>query len=715
MIKFDNSLNIQWNIRTHESRPRKGKKRTVKKEKYIDDIITFDIETTSAWMTPDGDIIGYHEGETEEYWNGLKALAIPYIWQCSINEVVYYGAEFRDFIKFLKFFPDARCIIWIHNAGFEYEFLQNILTFDKVFARTPHKAMKFSCIEFPNIEFRCSYFLTNMSLAAWGNKLGLPKMVGDLDYEKIRTPLSVPCMTAEELKYCERDCEVVYTGIKDYLTRYKNQWDIPLTSTGTVRRVIKNMLVCDPDYVKWIKKLVPKNASEYALALDVFAGGYTHSNRIHTNEVIEEAVQHVDYKSSYPYVMCSEMFPVTPWVHCGKLQFPSDEDMKKYAYILSLEFTNIKSTNFNTYIQGSKCKCIKPVFDNGRVLSAENLIMNMTEQDWITVKNNYKWDDVKIIDMRYSKKGYLPKEYIEYILDLFYNKECLKGVNDEQYALSKTYINALYGMMVSAIIYGDTIYKPDTHEWFISRPKKSEVDAKLDSLRSWSKYEKRYFLNFWWGVYVTAYARRNLWSCIEALGECGYDCLYCDTDSMFYIGDHDFSWYNNLCDIKLDAMCDYYKIDKSRVRPTRPNGSQAHLGYFEDEDDNIIEFKTLGAKRYVFRSGNDNKLYLTVAGINKSAVNCLGDDITNFSDGVVFDKDSPYVNKRLHKYITNQGIITWPDGYVSDFNYGINIRRTGYTLTINDYYKRLMHVLDFNVDIMDDTLINEIRRKWVDG
>lgn len=717
MIEYTNQLqDFDWSVRMKTSRPRKGMKRAVKKKYYIDDIITFDIETTSAWMLPDGSIIPYHTGEKDEYWNSLKPLAIPYIWQCSINDTVYYGKEFRSFLKLLHDIPNNHnCIIWVHNLGFEFEFLQNILTFNNVFARTPHKPMKASCSEYPKIEFRCSYFLTNMSLATWGDKLGLPKMVGDLDYEKLRTPLSVDYMTDAEMKYCERDCEVVYAGIKDYLTRYKDQWDIPMTSTGTIRRVVKDMLVSDPEYVKWLKKLVPKNPEEYALALEVFAGGYTHANRLHSNETITEAVSHRDYKSSYPYIMCSEKFPCNPWVHKGTLDIPDDSMFEDTAYIMKLRFKNIRSKNFNTYLQNSKCTSVNPMIDNGRIIKADELYTVVTEQDWLIIKNNYDWDEVKAEDIIYSAKDYLPKEYIEYILDLFYNKECLKGIDADQYNLSKTFINALYGMMVSAIMYADTKMDPVTHEWYITPLKRSDVAKKLDELRRWSKYEKRYFLSFWWGIYVCSYGRKNLWSCIDSLGECSYDCLYVDTDSMFYIGDHDFDWYNNICDEKLDKMCEHYGIDKSRVRPTRPDGSVAHLGYFEDEHDNIIEFRTLGAKRYVFRSANDSKLHLTVAGINKGAVECLHNDIDEFKDGVSFDKDHPAVTKRMHTYINNQGSVVWPDGYVSDFDYGINIRRTGYTLEIKDDYARLMHVLDFDIDIMDDTLINDIRRRWING
>lgn len=711
---------FNWNIRKSTSRPRNGKKRKYKTVKYIDDIITFDIETSSAWMTPEGEVIGYHKGETEEFWNSLKPLALPYIWQCSVNEVVYYGREFKDFLLLLKDIPsDCKVLIFVHNLGFEAEFLQNILHFKDLFARTPHKPMKFSSYEFPNIEFRCSYIMTNMSLETWGDKLGIPKMVGDLDYEVIRTPLTH--LTKAEMKYCERDCEVVYAGIKDMLKRYKHQWDFPLTSTGQVRKPVRDMLMQDEAYVRWIKKLVPKNADEYALALEMLSGGYTHQNFIHSGETIDGPVYHRDFKSSYPYVMCSEKVPCGKWVHCGLLKIPSEKDMERYAYIMHLRFTNIRSINYNTYIQSSKSKCVHPVLDNGRVRSAESLEIKITELDWMTIRENYKWDDVYVIDMQYCYKDYLPKEYIEYVLELFGNKESLKHSNPEQYALSKTYVNALYGMMVSAILYGDVVYNENTHEWTVKGLTRGDIEERLESLRSWSKYEKRYFLNFWWGIWVCSAARRNLWKCFDIISHdadgtynAGYDLLYADTDSCFYIGEHDFSGYDAEVDAKLQKMCDYYGIDIEKTRPINDKGEKSYLGHFEDECDNIIEFRGLGAKRYCFRSGNDNKLHLTVSGINKKAVSCLNDSLDNFKDGVVFDKDSPDVSKRLHHYITSMGTVTWPDGYVSDFDYGINIRRTGYTLTITDEYNKLIKAAKVEVDIMDDTLINDIRRRWYD-
>ncbi len=133
-------------------------------------------------------------------------------------------------------------------------FIQSVLKLDKVFAKVPHKPIKFGLKDFPYIECRCSYMLTNLSLEKWGKELGFEKQP-PIDYMKVRTPEDE--LTYEELLYCERDCLVVYEGIKDHLKRYKDIFDIPLTSTGKIRRPVKDLLFSIPGYDKFIKRLVP--------------------------------------------------------------------------------------------------------------------------------------------------------------------------------------------------------------------------------------------------------------------------------------------------------------------------------------------------------------------------------------------------------------------------------------------------------------------------
>lgn len=673
---------------------------------YCNSIMTFDIEVTSAWLE-DGKVIGYRKGESADYWNSLQPLALPYIWQFSCDGTVYYGRELWDFEKLLQDIPsDMRSIIWIHNESYEFQFLCNFLEWESVFARSPHKPMKAVPQKYNNIEFRCTYMLTRLSLDTWGKQLGVLKATGDLDYEILRTPLTE--LTEEELHYCEQDCRVVEAGIKYYINKYGKQRDIPLTQTGTVRLEVKNRLMKDRSYVSKIKKLVPRNAREYKMLQTIFAGGYTHANRWYAGEVIKDYIEHYDFASSYPTVMIAEKYPSAPWTYTAEHKIPSEKKFEDYAYIFHVKFSQLNAKTYNTYIQASKSLCKNARYDNGRVISADELDIWITEQDYITIKNNYTWDDIKVYQVYESRKSYLPKPLLEYILELYANKTELKDVAgmEDLYMQSKQYINSLFGMSVTAIVQADIVLEND--EW-ITKPLTEEiVNKKLDSLRKPNPRDRRYFLSYSWGCWVTAYARRNLWKCIES---CDSDLLYCDTDSIFVLGKHDFTWYNNEITEKLKLSCEINGLDFNKTRPKTPKGKEKPLGIFAPED-NCTEFITLGAKRYVERRESDGKLHLTVSGINKSAVELLNDKIENFRDGFDFDKDADCVTKRLSTYINDMPVTIWDDGYVSRYTHGINLRRTGYNLTMTDEYKELIDYMDMEVDDLPETFKVSMRGRF---
>lgn len=691
MIEYTNQMQTtDLDIEIHRSHHKKknGKSPITK---YCNSIMTFDIEVSSAWLE-NGKVIPYRKGKSEKYWNKLQPLALCYIWQFSCDGVVYYGRELRDFLKVLDDLPhDVEIIIWVHNLSYEFHFLTNILTWSSVFARSSHKPIKAKSEEYPNIEFRCTYMLTRLSLETWGEQLGVAKMVGDLDYNKLRTPLTK--LTDKELKYCEMDCLVVEAGIKSYLKKYKKQRFIPLTQTGTVRQEVKEILMGDEEYVKKIKRLVPKSPEEYKRLQTVFAGGYTHANRYWSGQTIEGYIEHYDFASSYPTVMVAEKYPMTPWLYLGS-EMPSEDSFEDYAYILILKFSQLKSISLNTYIQASKVNAKNMKLDNGRVISADELTITITEQDYITIKNNYEWEGVEVIKVYRSKKEYLPKPFVEYILELYANKTELKDVEgkEEIYMQSKQYINSMFGMCVTAIVQAEVELVGD--EWIIKPLTRDFVQHKLEQLSQNNPREKRYFLSYSWGCWVTAYARRNLWKCIES---CDHDVLYCDTDSIFVLGKHDFSWYNDEINKKIEIACKKQKIDFNKTRPKTPEGKEKPLGIFEAEK-SCTEFKTLGAKRYVERRKGDGKLHLTVSGINKKAVELLNDDIDKFKDGFNFDKDADCVTKKLSTYIVDMPTVKWNDGYISTYTHGINLRRTGYKLSMTDEYKKLISYMDFNLN-----------------
>ena len=248
----------------------------VGERKKIDNTIyTLDIETTS-YLILNGKIlpaIKYLE-LTEEEQKIAEFRSCMYIWTLSINEEVYYGRtwnELKNFLLKLDYYNNNKKIIFIHNLAFEFQYLKSVFRFKNVIARKKHKVMRCEMEDY-NIEIHCSYMMSNCALKLLPKVFMLPveKKVGDLDYTLMRTPITE--LTEKELGYCEYDCLVVYEYIKRELETYGRVDKIPITSTGHVRRELKERINVDYDYKRKVKKAININPHIYNLLQEAFAG-----------------------------------------------------------------------------------------------------------------------------------------------------------------------------------------------------------------------------------------------------------------------------------------------------------------------------------------------------------------------------------------------------------------------------------------------------------
>ena len=691
-----NLLNYPFTVRVKRSH-KKGEYKNVRLE--CEDIFTFDIETTSFFYESDKKPYLYEAGKDPDYYCGVYAGALPYVWQFSINNRYYYGRDIKDFEQVLADFPpDMSVSIWVHNLSFEWHFL-DFLTWDKVFAQSKHKPIKCSCAEYPNIEFRCTLSLENKSLAEWGEELGLPKLVGYLDYNQMRTPLTP--LTEDEMKYAERDLEVMYLGLLRELEEYGSIWKIPLTATGKVRRIVKDMLMSEREYVNYIHKLVPENPYQYKTSMHIYQGGYVHANRQYVGYTLYnddgEHGGHVDYTSSYPFEMCVSKMPCTEWAYVENV-IPPKEDFEYYAYKMHLIFYGLRSELQNTYIAGAHCTCQNPTVDNGKISAADVCEIWCTEQDYEVIERAYTWKKVEVVEVWRAGKDYLPKEFIEYVLELFE----VKAKNPK----FKPLFNSLYGMAVTALLQSEGVWNTEIEEWSTKRLTQDKIIEHLEKLRRFKDH--RYFLNYDWGCWISNGARTRLWKDIII----PYDkyVVYSDTDSAFTSKKIDFSEYNDRIRERLKKVCDERGLDYEKTKAYKKNGKLSELGCLTNEEE-WTEFRTLGSKRYCERWKSDGKLHLTVAGINKEAVDCLNDDIENFKDGLVFDKDSDDVTKLLHTYFDGQPEIVFPDGYVSTQKRGVNLRPNGYKLTTDPSFDDILTAItDRHIEAYD----NHLRGVWFD-
>lgn len=322
------------------------------------------------------------------------------------------------------------------------------------------------------------------------------------------------------------------------------------------------------------------------------SGGYTHSNWIYTDE-IQKNIESWDFTSSYPYILVTHQFPSSEFLPC-RIKNRS-QMLSRFAYILVVKFENIKCKYFNNFISQSKCRSItKGKFDNGRIIEAEEIEIVLTDIDFYFLLDTYKYDNYEILESYYSTYDYLPKQFINFVLDKYVNKTKFKNVEgmEVEYAKEKNKFNALYGMSVTNMIRDEVLYD-NIKDWEERELTNEEIIAKLN------EEKKKAFLSFSYGVWVTAYARSNLLKNVIKLDEY---VVYCDTDSMKLKEGYNkkvIEEYNNFVINKIKRISKLFDIPFERFAPKDSKGQEHILGVF-DNDGKYEEFITQGAKKYAY-------------------------------------------------------------------------------------------------------------------
>ena len=658
--------------------------------------------------------------EVSSFYNGEEKCGVMYVWQFGIMNWVTYGRTWAEFKKFMELLgkilglsEDRHLIIYVHNLAYEFQWLRKILDFDKVFLLEERKPVYAT---WNNFEFRCSLKLSSKSLEKVGQdlmKYKTHKHVGDLDYQLNRfysTPL-----TEEEMGYCEADIRVLLAYIQEKIETDGSIIYIPLTNTGYVRNYCRKE--CFKKYKSYARLMseLTLEPDEYAQLKRGFAGGFTHASAKHVAEGKETPLKDVgsfDFTSSYPAVMLTEKFPMS------KGRLVTDIDgwnqfhwyLRMYCCLFDITLFNVRpKVDYDHPISVSKlilpsdpAKKKQIVQDNGRVVSAEKITITMTEQDWYTFRDFYDFGDPDtdepdyiIHQFRIYDKGYLPKEFYKAILELYKKKTVLKDVEGEEvnYMISKNMLNAAYGMIVTDIVRDVLDYDYDLSEY---KPK--EKPNLEEAIEKYNNSKKR-FLFYPWGVWVTAYARRNLFTGIMATGD---DYIYSDTDSIKIFNPEShmdyINAYNDLVKEKIMRAANFFRIDPAEYSPKNKKGEEKLIGIWEYEG-MYKRFKTLGAKRYLVQK-QDGSYSITVAGVNKKkACEYL---VKNFKDPFDGFTHELCVPKEFSGRLTLTYVDVPREGYATDYlgnkvyfheESCIHMEPSDYNLTMSDKYRAFIQYL----------------------
>ena len=622
-----------------------------KRKFYDTNIYTFDIETSSYYVLDNKvyPAIKYDKLCDKDKKRCSKRSHM-YIWMFGINDIVYFGRTWDELKLFLKRLDDHISdlkYVFIHNLAFEFQYLKSNFHFDDVSARKSHKVI-IAIMRDYNIILKCSYMMSNVALKYLPKMFQLPveKKVGDLDYDLIRNP-NTP-LSEKELGYCEYDCLVLYHYILKELEVYEDVKHIPSTNTGKVRRELQEITRTNFKYKRKVYRAINTDPHIYNLLFDAFLGGYTHANWIYADEVLKN-VDSYDISSSYPYVLATQKYPNSEFRKCSITK--REQMSKRLCYLIVVRFKNVKCRYNNNFISSSKCRNLRGAkYDNGRVISAKEFEMTLTDIDFYFYLDTYDLE-YEILECYYACKSFLPKDLIEFILDKYVGKTKLKGVEgrEMEYGRIKGMYNSIYGMSVTNNIRDDVIYDDNTGLW-------SEVPLENEKIVEMLKSEKKKsFLSFAYGVWVTAYARDNLLR--RVIANDNY-VVYCDTDSCKLVEGYDknvFLDYNKSVEEKINFVCSVLKLDVNKYAPTDIKGRPHMMGLFEKEC-NYEEFITQGAKKYAYKI--DGKIHITVAGVPKKASTALK-SLDDFRDDFVFKYEDS--GKNLVLYTEEQSPIEVTD------------------------------------------------------
>lgn len=618
-------------------RPRGVKKKKGEKD-LIDIVCAFDIETSTVMVKDEVDGIE-------------KPHSFMYHWQFQLGpDYTIVGRNWETFTYLMevlvkismgikkreKLINRPRFVVYVHNLAFEWQYLQGVYDFknEDCFFRDVRQPIyaELNAI----VIFRCSYLLSNMTLAKFAESMGCKTQKLDgkkFNYNIVRYPWTPIEPGSYEFQYCINDVISLEEAIR---IRMEKEGDtlltIPLTSTGYVRRDCKEAL--KPHWYQ-IKQILP-DMQTYQLLQRCFRGGNCHCNRYIVGEILKN-VHSIDITSSYPAQQLTKKFPMGAFK-----KLPDSKDLIKdimqlievgNAVIADYKFLKVKLKNPRDpmpYLPIAKSHCVHAVEDNGRVVTADMVTVALTEVDLAIFMRHYDFKEIKAFNAMTATMGPLPKSYRDVIMNYYVKKTELKDVDgfEYEYQKLKNLLNAVYGMSAQRPIHSIITYI-DHHFLTPKAPDNEQQEKEL--AKAWLPYQ--------WGVYTTAYAREALEEAIELIG---YDengvsrHCYSDTDSNKFTG-------------PKRIVDNLNKVLRARAKAagayaTDKKGEVHYIGEWEYEK-TYKKFITRGAKRYAVEY-EDGTIKVTCSGVNADYETIDGKKIytagvelgklENFKEGFVF-------------------------------------------------------------------------------
>ena len=576
-------------------------------------------------------------------------------------------------------------IVFFHNLKFDIRFFRSLIIekfkqyYPKIRTDIPYKegglyedfmtdSKTWLYFRVHNLEFRCSWRLTGQTLYSFTKDMGVQhrKILGANDYG-VHYPDEV--LSQEYHDYMFNDVVGLGEAICQMCKLEKLTLNtLPYTATGFPRNDVKRNFRNDKAAILEFMKSKP-DPVEFRIWARAYAGGHTQPNEIYKEEKVTSLlgkIKHRDFVSFYPSMIYTQLYPVGK----GRLeklpaleQLLADEverskaekQLKQLAYDdTKLLFTRCLIINYSMkdgvmpFIPHSHVEKVR--YSSDAVYYSHKLkevhgafIINTCTPELRMIYEYCNCDHIIPIDLYTYKAARMPKPILDTVMQYFKDKSDYKYQVKEaekqhlptllelkaKLQRAKGKLNGIYGMLVEMII--KDIYSIDedgaVHTTPVNIYDLDNIRKALDDY--YGNFQKGIqgsckngkCLSYSHGVFITAWAKYFLFKFCTAIG--WENVLYCDTDSAFYISTDEIEAnIQKLNDelrqeaIKTNAYTDVTLSDGTIKR--------CYLHYFDDEEENIVVFKSLNAKRYMYttiedfnRDDDDNyHLSLTCAGIS---------------------------------------------------------------------------------------------------
>ena len=335
--------------------------------------------------------------------------------------------------------------------------------------------------------------------------------------------------------------------------------------------------------------------------------------------------------------MCSRFFPFysykTTVNYTGELadKFYKIGNYKGFFGIFRFKNIRVKNRNYLLPISSSQLSkgyvSSDKVHFNGKLLSASEIIIPCNNIDIDTINLVYKYNEIECLEIfATTKQRRLRQEEISFLLSAFHKKETIKDKEDIEYALSKVYINSMYGVKVTTPI--KSSYSIEDGEILEIDYFKFNENERKEIYNNFIEKQTMFGGTldiFTDGCYITSYARHMLVSMMCELVEEGCNVVYSDTDSIkFYLNGVEEEYIFNLINrknwltVKDNKKNIRFKTFKKQFNINDKDYNKiCNLGIWEIENKIPLPyFITFGAKKYGYIT-HDNKVKTTIAGCNK--------------------------------------------------------------------------------------------------